>query len=134
MCIYRTHGNPFSHVILRGGKVPNYHEEDIFSTCDQLAKAELKQSIMIDCSHGNSYKDHNKQIDVAKALAKQISNGEKSIFGVMIESFIESGNQAVKADTPLVYGKSITDACVNLAVSEDILSLLAESIKQRQSR
>ena len=86
---------------------------------------------MIDCSHGNSYKDHNKQIDVARSLAEQISQGEESIFGVMIESFIEAGNQAVKADTPLVYGKSITDACVDLAVSEDILSLLADAIKQR---
>lgn len=134
MCIYRTHGNPFSHVILRGGKVPNYHKEDIIDTCGKLEKAELKQCVMIDCSHGNSYKDHNKQIDVAQSLAEQISQGEQSIFGVMIESFIEAGNQAVKEDTPLVYGKSITDACVDLTVSEDILSLLADAIKQRQPR
>jgi 3-deoxy-7-phosphoheptulonate synthase len=131
MCIYRTHGNPYSHVILRGGKVPNYHKEDINDTCKKLEKAELKQRIMIDCSHGNSDKDHNKQIDVARSIAEQISQGEQSIFGVMIESFIEAGNQAVKADTPLVYGKSITDACIDLSASDDILSLLAEAIKQR---
>lgn len=131
MCIYQTHGNPYSHVILRGGKVPNYHTEDIKNTCEQLDKSGLSKSIMIDCSHGNSYKDHNKQIDVARSLAEQITNGEESIFGVMIESFIEPGNQAVKADTPLIYGKSITDACINLTVSEEVLSLLANAVKTR---
>jgi 3-deoxy-7-phosphoheptulonate synthase len=131
MCIYRTHGNPFAHVILRGGKVPNYSKADIQKTCEKLAQAALKQTIMIDCSHGNSFKDHNKQIDVARALAEQITQGEESIFGVMIESFIEAGNQAVKADTPLVYGQSITDACIDLEVSEDILSLLANAVKSR---
>ena len=110
MCIYQTHGNPFAHVILRGGKVPNYHVADIKDTCQRLEKASLSQSIMVDCSHGNSYKDHNKQIDVARSLADQISQGEDSLFGVMIESFLEEGKQAVKVDTPLIYGKSITDA------------------------
>ena len=86
---------------------------------------------MIDCSHGNSCKDHNKQIDVARSIAEQISQGEESIFGVMIESFIVEGNQAVKKDTPLTYGQSITDACVDLTVSDDILALLADSVKTR---
>ncbi len=131
MCIYRTHGNPFAHVILRGGKIPNYHQENIKDTCQQLQKAQLQQKIMVDCSHGNSYKDHNKQIDVVRSITKQISHGEQSIFGVMIESFIEAGKQAVKTGTPLIYGKSITDACVDLTVSEDILSLLADAVKQR---
>ncbi|PKI16094.1 3-deoxy-7-phosphoheptulonate synthase [Colwellia sp. 12G3] len=131
MCIYQTHGNPFAHVILRGGKVPNYHAADIKDTCQRLEKASLPQSIMVDCSHGNSYKDHNKQIDVARSIAEQISQGEDSLFGVMIESFLEEGNQAVKANTPLTYGKSITDACINLAVSDDILALLADSVKTR---
>jgi 3-deoxy-7-phosphoheptulonate synthase len=131
MCIYQTHGNPFAHVILRGGKVPNYHVADIKDTCQRLEKASLPQSIMVDCSHGNSYKDHNKQIDVARSLADQISQGEDSLFGVMIESFLEEGNQAVKAGTPLIYGKSITDACVDLAVSDDILAILADAVKTR---
>jgi len=131
MCIYQTHGNPFAHVILRGGKVPNYHVADIKETCEKLEKASLQQSIMVDCSHGNSYKDHNKQIDVARSLAEQISQGDQSIFGVMIESFLEEGNQAVKEGIPLTYGKSITDACVDLSVSDDILSLLADSVKTR---
>jgi len=131
MCIYQTHGNPFAHVILRGGKVPNYHADDIKDTCAKLDKAGLPQSIMVDCSHGNSFKDHNKQIDVARSLAEQISQGEASLFGVMIESFLEEGNQAVKEGTPLVYGKSITDACVDLTVSDDILSILADAVKTR---
>ena len=131
MCIYRTHGNPFAHVILRGGKVPNYHEADIKETGEKLEKASLLESIMVDCSHGNSYKDHNKQINVARSLAEQIAQGEKNVFGVMIESFIESGNQAVKEGSPLIYGKSITDACVDLTVSEEILTLLAEAVKHR---
>ena len=131
MCIYQTHGNPFAHVILRGGKVPNYHEADIKDTCGKLAKSGLSESIMIDCSHGNSYKDHTKQIDVARSLAAQINKGDTSIFGVMIESFIKAGNQVVKAGTPLTYGQSITDACIDLEVSEDILSLLADAVKSR---
>lgn len=131
MCIYQTHGNPFAHVILRGGKVPNYHEADIKETREKLTSAGLKESIMIDCSHGNSYKDHNKQIDVARSIASQIQQGDTSVFGVMIESFIVAGNQSVKADTPLTYGQSITDACIDLAVSEDILALLADAVKTR---
>lgn len=134
MCIYKTHGNPFSHVILRGGTSPNYHPDDIDNTTAQLKSVDLNQGIMIDCSHGNSYKDHNKQIDVAKSIADQVSKGEESIFGVMIESFIEPGNQAVKEGTPLVYGQSITDACIDLKVSEDILVLLADAVEKRKAQ
>jgi len=131
MCIYQTHGNPFAHVILRGGKKPNFYSDDIQETALQLDKASLSSRIMIDCSHGNSFKDHNKQIDVARSLAEQMNQGENNIFGVMIESFIEAGNQAVSTDTTLIYGKSITDACVDLTVSEEILTLLANAVKQR---
>ncbi|QBG34753.1 3-deoxy-7-phosphoheptulonate synthase [Litorilituus sediminis] len=131
MCIYQTHGNPYAHIILRGGKEPNYHASDISSACQQLDKANLTQSIMVDCSHGNSYKDHNKQIDVARSLAEQIRAGENSIFGVMIESFLTAGNQAVIPGEPLVYGQSITDACVDLNVSEQIFALLADAVKVR---
>ncbi len=129
MCIYQTHGNPFAHVILRGGKKPNFYPEDIKNTSAQLEESSLSPRIMIDCSHGNSSKDHNKQIDVANSLAQQIFTGEKNIFGVMIESFIEAGNQPVNIGTPLVYGQSITDACVDLKVSEDILTILANAVK-----
>ena len=131
MCIYQTHGNPFAHVILRGGKEPNYHQDDINTTGATLAKAELANKIMIDCSHGNSYKDHNKQIDVARSLAQQIQQGNESVFGVMIESFLVEGNQKVLPGQSLTYGQSITDACINLDTSEDILSVLAQAIKTR---
>jgi 3-deoxy-7-phosphoheptulonate synthase len=131
MCIYQTHGNPYAHVILRGGKLPNYHTENIQETGQQLQNANLPERIMVDCSHGNSFKDHNKQIDVARSLAQQINAGDKSIFGVMIESFLESGNQKVIEGKPLTYGQSITDACIDLTVSEEILALLAESVKRR---
>ena len=131
MCIYQTHGNPFAHVILRGGKLPNYHSDDVKGTCATLSKAGLAEKVMIDCSHGNSFKDHNKQIDVARSLATQIENGDESIFGVMIESFLIAGNQKVIPEQPLVYGQSITDACINLDTSEEILSVLATAIKTR---
>jgi len=133
MCIYQTHGNPFAHVILRGGVETNYHPADIKQTEDTLKSSSLEPRIMIDCSHGNSYKDHNKQIDVAQSIAEQIKQGNESIFGVMIESFIVSGNQAVKEDTPLTYGQSITDACIDLTVSNDILNLLAQATLTRQN-
>jgi 3-deoxy-7-phosphoheptulonate synthase len=131
MCIYQTHGNPFAHVILRGGKLPNYHTDDIQGTRATLTKSGLPEKVMIDCSHGNSFKDHNKQIDVARSLATQIENGEESIFGVMIESFLVEGNQKVIPEQPLIYGQSITDACINLDTSEEVLSVLAKAIKSR---
>jgi 3-deoxy-7-phosphoheptulonate synthase len=132
MCIYQTHGNPYAHVILRGGKEPNYQEEYITNTCNTLAKANLPEKVMIDCSHGNSYKDHNKQMDVANSLAEQINSGNQSIFGVMIESFMVAGNQKVIPQQPLVYGQSITDACINLDTSDEILNILANAIKTRK--
>jgi 3-deoxy-7-phosphoheptulonate synthase len=131
MCIYQTHGNPYAHVILRGGKEPNYQEKYITQTCETLDKAGLPEKVMIDCSHGNSYKDHNKQINVANSLAEQITTGNQSIFGVMIESFMVAGNQKVIPNEPLVYGQSITDACINLDTSEEILTVLANAIKIR---
>ena len=134
MCIYQTHGNPFSHVILRGGTVSNYHPADINNTREQLNNAGLRESIMVDCSHGNSDKDHNKQIDVARSLAKQIKQGEHSIFGVMIESFIVPGRQTVTDGIPLTYGQSITDACIDLAESDNILAVLADAVQIKLGR
>ena len=131
MCIYQTHGNPYAHVILRGGKTPNYHQDDITNTCEILKAASIDQRIMVDCSHGNSFKDHKKQIDVAKSLAQQIENGNQSIFGVMIESFIVEGNQSVTPDKPLVYGQSITDACINIPTSEVLLDVLSAAVLAR---
>ncbi|XQW86732.1 3-deoxy-7-phosphoheptulonate synthase [Thalassotalea piscium] len=128
MCIYQTHGNPHAHVILRGGKKPNYYQSDVAETKTRLAEANIQAGIMIDCSHGNSFKDHNKQHDVALDIAKQISQGEDKISGVMIESFIVAGKQAVVENKPLVYGQSITDACVDLPTSEIMLKTLADAV------
>jgi len=132
MCIYQTHGNPYAHAILRGGKTPNYHHEDIKNACLTLEKASITPRIMIDCSHGNSYKDHNKQIDVANSIAKQISEGEQSIFGVMIESFLIAGKQSVEVNKTLTYGQSITDACIDLATSEQLLIVLANAVLSKR--
>ncbi|GLX81803.1 3-deoxy-7-phosphoheptulonate synthase [Thalassotalea eurytherma] len=129
MCIYRTHGNPYAHVILRGGKAPNYHQEDIDDAHSKLNTAGLNDKLMVDCSHGNSSKDHKKQATVAQAIANQITQGATNIFGVMIESFIEEGNQAVVNDQALTYGQSITDACVDIEETNRILSTLADAIK-----
>ncbi|WP_077343190.1 3-deoxy-7-phosphoheptulonate synthase [Pseudocolwellia agarivorans] len=134
MCIYQTHGNPHAHVILRGGKTPNYHENDIKQTRESLEKSSIHTKIMVDCSHGNSYKDHKKQIDVANSIADQIKNGETSIFGLMVESFLVEGNQKVESIDSLTYGQSITDACVNLTESEEIINVLANAVKVARAK
>lgn len=132
MCIYQTHGNPFAHVILRGGKEPNYHQADIDAAGATLAKAGLENRIMIDCSHGNSYKDHNKQIDVARDIRKQIEQGDNAVFGVMVESFLVEGNQKVVDVNKLTYGQSITDACINLETSVSLLDELSAAVKSKR--
>ena len=133
MCIYQTHGNPYAHVILRGGKEPNYHKKDISSAGETLAKAGLDSRIMIDCSHGNSYKDHNKQIDVARSLRKQMEEGDNAVFGVMVESFIVEGNQKVVDVNKLTYGQSITDACINLETSVTLLDELSAAVQAKRA-
>jgi 3-deoxy-7-phosphoheptulonate synthase len=133
MCIYQTHGNPFAHVILRGGKEPNYHAENISKTGEVLAKAGLENRIMIDCSHGNSFKDHNKQIDVARSLRAQMEQGDKAIFGVMVESFLVEGNQKVVDVNKLTYGQSITDACINLDTSVSLLDELSAAVQAKRA-
>ncbi len=130
MCIYQTHGNPSAHVILRGGKEPNYSIEHVSDVAEKLSQAKVETKIMVDCSHGNSCKDHNKQIEVARSVAEQVAAGNSAIFGVMIESFLVAGNQSVVPNKPLVYGQSITDACVDLDTSADILALLADAVSQ----
>ncbi len=131
MCIYQTHGNPFAHIILRGGKEPNYHVQDIDKACDLLRNVDLPERIMIDCSHGNSHKDHTKQADVAHSITTQITQGNATIFGVMIESFLVAGKQKITNNKKLVYGQSITDACIDLTTSEQILTRLANSVITR---
>ncbi|MDR7305929.1 3-deoxy-7-phosphoheptulonate synthase [Rhodoferax saidenbachensis] len=137
VAIVQTNGNPDCHVILRGGKTPNYDAANVAAACADLAKAKLPQTLMVDCSHANSSKQHEKQLDVAKDIAGQISAGSKSIFGVMVESHLNAGAQKFtpgKDDAAkLEYGKSITDACLGWDDSIESLDVLSAAVKARRA-
>ncbi|MFD2166657.1 3-deoxy-7-phosphoheptulonate synthase [Thalassotalea euphylliae] len=132
MCIYQTHGNPHAHIILRGGKGPNYEAEHVNAAQEALFNSGINKPLMVDCSHGNSSKDHNRQPIVADELADQIANGSTAIFGVMIESFLVAGKQDVVNGKAEIYGQSITDACVDLTASEEMLTTLAAAVLERR--
>jgi 3-deoxy-7-phosphoheptulonate synthase len=120
--IIQTTGNPDVHIVLRGGKKPNYSPEDIKKSEEMLAKNNLFPTIMVDCSHGNSEKNHEKQPLVLESVVDQIVAGNRSISGVMIESFLEAGNQPIPKDlTQLKYGVSITDKCIDWETTERML-------------
>jgi 3-deoxy-7-phosphoheptulonate synthase len=121
--IVQTSGNPDVHIVLRGGsKKVNYHPEDITHTEECLRKNGLVPTIMVDCSHGNSNKDFNKQPEVLSSVVDQILAGNRSISGVMIESNLQSGNQKISEDrSHMKYGVSITDACIDWATTEEVL-------------
>lgn len=133
--IFETRGNQDAHVILRGGKKgPNYDRASVEDCCAVLRSAQLREQVMIDCSHANSGKAHERQIDVANDIAEQLSGGEQRIVGVMIESNLEAGRQDLKAGVPLRHGVSITDACLSWAQTEPVLDVLAEAVRKRRSR
>ena len=131
--IIQTTGNPDVHIVLRGGsRKPNYHAEDIVNTEEQLNKNGLFPTIMVDCSHGNSNKDYEKQSEVLEDVIQQVVTGNNSISGVMIESFLAAGSQKVPADhSQLKYGVSITDACIDWETTERILLDAHARLKQR---
>lgn len=136
VAIVQTKGNKDCHVILRGGKTPNYDAVSVASACKDLSAAKLHPSLMVDCSHANSSKQHERQVDVAKTLAEQIASGSKSVFGVMVESHLLAGAQKFtpgkdRADQ-LTYGKSITDACLGWDDSVAVLEVLSEAVRQRR--
>jgi len=130
--IFATTGNDDCHIILRGGKEPNYDASHIEQAVKELSAAEVQARLMVDCSHANSQKDHQKQIDVAEVVAQQISGGNENIMGVMIESHLVAGRQNVEEGKELVYGQSITDACINWEDSIGVLKSLAKAVKQRR--
>lgn len=134
MAVYRTHGNPYGHIILRGGKKPNYSAEDIARTREQLEDVGLNPRIVVDFSHGNSQKQHKRQLDVADDVMAQIASGDTTIAGIMAESFIEEGNQMVVEGQELEYGKSITDACLHWADSDALLRKLASASRARMDK
>jgi 3-deoxy-7-phosphoheptulonate synthase len=138
--IVETAGNPDTHIILRGGKHgPNYSAEHVASCAAKLTKAGLPAKIMIDCSHGNSSKQHQKQIEVAEDIAKQLEgqDSETAVFimGVMIESNIVEGRQNIPAAGPsaLVYGQSVTDACISWESTVPVLDRLREGVRARRA-
>ncbi|MBQ4889056.1 3-deoxy-7-phosphoheptulonate synthase [Shewanella sp. UCD-FRSSP16_17] len=133
MAVYRTHGNPYGHIILRGGKKPNYSAEDIESVRAQLEKVDVTQRIVVDFSHGNSEKKHKNQLNVADSIMEQMRNGSTAVAGIMAESFMVEGNQKVVDGQPLTYGQSITDACLHWEDSEKLLRNLAQASKDRRA-
>ena len=129
-----TLGNPFVHIILRGGsKGPNYHKECVQEAETLLTPTGMSHNIVIDCSHGNSQKNHKKQVCVVESISEQIEQGNDSICGVMIESNLVEGRQNI-SDTPLVYGKSITDACVNIDDTRKMLTILRDAVLTKRKR
>ncbi|MEZ5534107.1 MAG: 3-deoxy-7-phosphoheptulonate synthase [Thiolinea sp.] len=127
--ILKTSGNPDGHIILRGGKRPNYDSVSVAVCEEALEKAGLSQAIVIDCSHGNSSKQHALQALVAENVAGQIEQGNRSIIGLMLESNINAGNQSITADlSQLEYGVSVTDACINWATTDKLLHHLHERL------
>ena len=127
--IFSTSGNEYTHVILRGGSRPNYDRESINAAAEQLHDSGLMDKVMVDCSHANSQKKYNKQVEVCEDIAHQLKTGQQSILGVMIESNLVEGRQDIDAGQPLKYGQSITDACVGLDDSEAMLRMLADAVK-----
>ena len=136
VAIVQTHGNPDCHVILRGGKTPNYDAESVDAACKALQSAKLPCHLMVDCSHANSSKQHQRQIDVALDIAGQIAAGQRCIFGAMVESHLVAGAQKFSPgkDNPasLVYGQSITDACLGWDDSMTVLDTLSDAVKARR--
>lgn len=134
--VLQTQGNPHGHVILRGGKAPNYDADNV-NLCEiEMQKSGLTPTLMIDCSHGNSNKDYRRQPLVVDSLIEQIKQGNKSIIGVMIESNLNEGNQSSELPrAQMKYGVSVTDACINWTTTEEVLRKmsheLADSLQQR---
>jgi 3-deoxy-7-phosphoheptulonate synthase len=130
--IVSTNGNEDCHVVLRGGKHPNYDAGSIEAAAKELAGAGLEQRLMVDCSHSNSQKMYQRQVDVAREIGRQVATGDDRIFGVMVESHLKAGRQDLVPGKPLVYGQSITDACIAWEESVPLLRNLADAVRQRR--
>ena len=132
IAMLKTAGNIDSHIILRGGKLPNYDEESVENTLTALKEAEVNESIMIDASHGNSQKKFKQQIPVIESICQQITNGDKNIKGVMIESHLNEGNQKISEN--MKYGQSITDACMGWEDTVMCLQKLNDAIGTKRGK
>lgn len=131
VCLVHTRGNPNGHIILRGGRIPNYYPKDIIYCEKEMKKVGLPMKLMIDCSHGNSNKDYRHQAHVAKSVVDQVKYGNNSIIGLMVESYINAGNQIINLSNPdsIQYGVSITDSCIDWTMTEQLLRYLHEELK-----
>ncbi|MBK5205940.1 MAG: 3-deoxy-7-phosphoheptulonate synthase [Polaromonas sp.] len=138
VAVVQTKGNKDCHVILRGGKTPNYDAASVAAACKELEAAKLPATLMVDCSHANSAKQYNKQVDVARDIAAQVAGGSRNVFGLMIESHLNPGAQKFTAgkDDPktLEYGKSITDACLGWDDSLAVLESLSTAVLARRAK
>ena len=136
IAMIRTRGNPDCHIILRGGAVPNYDEASVTAACAALAASGLPATLMVDCSHANCGRQHERQVDVVRELARQVGGGSRRVFGTMIESHIHPGAQKFTPgrDDPasLAYGTSITDACLGWDATVEALDTLAAAVRQRR--
>ncbi len=132
--IFETRGNRDCHVILRGGKQPNYSNADVGAACGLLKAAGLREQVMIDVSHANSSKQHRKQIDVAADVAEQIASGDRHITGIMVESHLLEGRQDIVPGQTLLRGVSVTDACIGWDQTVPVLARLAAAVRARRQR
>jgi 3-deoxy-7-phosphoheptulonate synthase len=130
--IVSTMGNEDCHVILRGGKEPNYDAPNVDAACKEIAKSGLAARLMVDFSHGNSRKDYRRQMEVAADVAEQMSAGEERIVGVMVESHLVEGRQDLAPECQLTYGQSVTDACIGWDDSVKVLDQLAAAVRARR--
>ena len=132
VAIVETRGNEDCHIILRGGKAPNYDAASVQKACDELSGAKQTARLMIDCSHANSSKDFRRQAEVAADVARQLAGGERRIIGLMVESNLEEGRQDIRPGKPLKYGQSVTDACLGWEASCALLENLAAAVRERR--
>jgi 3-deoxy-7-phosphoheptulonate synthase len=132
--IFSTTGNPDTHIILRGGREPNYDTASVNRAAGELEAADLPGRLMIDFSHANSRKKPERQILVAKDVAEQIRAGDERIIGAMIESHLVGGRQDLIPGQPLVYGQSITDGCIAWDDSVPVLHSLAQAVRDRRAK
>ena len=130
--IFSTTGNPDCHVILRGGKQPNYDADSINEAAEVIGRSGQPVRLMVDCSHANSGKNHIQQPTVGREVASQVANGDARIIGLMLESNLVGGRQNAEPGKPLVYGQSITDACMAWDDSEPLLRELAAAVRARR--
>jgi 3-deoxy-7-phosphoheptulonate synthase len=134
VAIVETRGNDDCHIILRGGKSPNYDAASVQAACAELARAKLPERLMIDCSHANAAKDYRRQAAVASDIGRQVAGGERRIIGTMVESHLVEGRQDLAPGKPLVFGQSITDSCLGWDESVRLLEHLAEAVKERRKQ